>query len=546
MRVQNTLSGRKEEFHPRDPGRVSIYVCGVTPYSDTHVGHARPSIFWDVVRRFLRTKGYRVLLVQNFTDVDDKIIARSVREGVPAVELARRFSEEYLEAMDLLAVERADVYPRVSGHIPAIIEVVGGLVSEGHAYVLDGDVYYDVSKFPSYGKLSKQRLEDLESGARVEVDERKRSPLDFALWKAAKSGEPAWDSPWGKGRPGWHIECSAMSLKYLGDGFDFHGGGVDLIFPHHENEMAQSEAYTGRIPFVRYWLHNGLLNMSKEKMSKSLGNFVTVKDLTRRFPAQAIRVFMLSTHYRSPIDFDEARLEEAARGWQRLEETRGSLRHFLEASGRGPDEFPGGEAVLLVSESEAGECLGSTPEEKEFEAFLHQTTDKFISGMEDDFNTAIALASLFELCRRANAFRDWLSPQVSVPGTSVTLLGRALGLLEGLGAGVLGVISEQERGGSGGLRQGPGPGSSAQTVMEPAGPGGPPHESGSPSGDGAATLAGRLVKVMVEMRQEARRLKDWAAADLIRDRLAEAGVLLEDTPQGTRWKLDSRSAGRGI
>ncbi|HHY92715.1 MAG TPA: cysteine--tRNA ligase, partial [Firmicutes bacterium] len=300
--VYNTLTRRKEEFQPREPGKVGIYVCGVTPYNFCHVGNARPYLVWDVFRRYFTYKGFSVRYIQNFTDVDDKIINKAREEGVSALAVADRYIKEYFTDMDALGIQRADVYPRVTDHIPDIIRVVEGLVKSGHAYVLDGDVYYSVESFPAYGKLSGRSLEELKAGARIEVNENKRHPMDFALWKASKEGEPAWDSPWGPGRPGWHIECSVMALKYLGEGFDFHGGGSDLIFPHHENEIAQSEAYTGT-PFARYWVHNGFVNMGGEKMAKSVGNVVRVREVLERFPGAALRYYMLSTHYRSPIDF---------------------------------------------------------------------------------------------------------------------------------------------------------------------------------------------------------------------------------------------------
>ncbi|MFS8573258.1 MAG: cysteine--tRNA ligase, partial [Clostridia bacterium] len=291
--LYNTLTRRKERFEPRRPGEVSIYVCGVTPYDDAHIGHARPAVFFDVVRKFLRAAGYRVTFVQNFTDVDDKIIARARERGMDPLELARRYSQSYLEDMDRLGVERADIYPRVSEHIDDIIRMIQGLIEKGAAYASEGSVFFSVESFPGYGKLSNQRVDELVAGARVEVDPGKRAHLDFALWKAAKPGEPAWDSPWGPGRPGWHIECSAMSLKYLGNSFDIHGGGLDLVFPHHENEIAQSEAYTGEAPFVRYWLHNGLVTLGDEKMSKSLGNFVTVQEVLKEHHPAFVRYAVL-------------------------------------------------------------------------------------------------------------------------------------------------------------------------------------------------------------------------------------------------------------
>ncbi|HHY18464.1 MAG TPA: cysteine--tRNA ligase [Firmicutes bacterium] len=309
MLIYNTLSRKKEEFVPKNT--VKIYVCGVTPYDEAHLGHARPSIIWDVIRRYLEYTGHKVKMVQNFTDVDDKIIARSLKENRPALEISRYYSERYLNSMDMLGVKRCDYYPKVSEYIDEIIKMVEGLIEKGHAYEANGDVYFSVESFSEYGKLSGRNVEELRAGARIAVDENKKDPTDFALWKRAKEGEVSWDSPWGKGRPGWHIECSAMSLDLLGENFDFHGGGLDLIFPHHENEIAQSEAFTGK-EFVDFWVHNGLITINNEKMSKSLGNFVTVDDLLAKNNKEEIRFYILSTHYRSPLNFTWDGLADSA------------------------------------------------------------------------------------------------------------------------------------------------------------------------------------------------------------------------------------------
>ena len=319
LRVYNTLTKCKEEFVPIEAGKVKIYVCGVTPYNHPHIGNARPFITWDVIKRYLEHTGYKVYHVQNFTDIDDKIINIANAEGVTWDVIANRYIVAYFEVMDKLNIRRADIYPKVSEHMAEIITIVETLVVKGYAYVVDGDVYYSIEKFAGYGKLSGRNIEDMQAGARVDVDERKNHPMDFALWKSAKPGEPSWDSPWGKGRPGWHIECSAMSLKYLGNNFDFHGGGSDLIFPHHENEIAQSEAFVEEEqPFVRYWLHNGFITVNEEKMSKSLGNFFLVKDILEHYSPDVLRFFVLSTHYRSPLDFSDERLSEAQRSLERL------------------------------------------------------------------------------------------------------------------------------------------------------------------------------------------------------------------------------------
>lgn len=314
MKIYNTQSGRKEELVTLNPGQVNMYVCGPTTYNYIHLGNARPLVVFDMVRRYLAFRGYRVRYVQNFTDVDDKIINRAREEGDDPIQLAERYIREYFADADALGIVRADIHPRVSDHIPDIITAIEGLIAKGYAYEVDGDVYYRVKAFQGYGKLSGRSLEDMLAGARVEVDERKEEPVDFALWKRAKPGEPSWESPWGPGRPGWHIECSVMSTKYLGETLDIHGGGADLIFPHHENEIAQAEAYTGK-PFVNYWMHNGFITVNSEKMSKSLGNFFILRDILARYPHDVVRFYLIATHYRSPLDFDDGKLEEAKRRW---------------------------------------------------------------------------------------------------------------------------------------------------------------------------------------------------------------------------------------
>ena len=378
--VYNTMTRRKEEFLPLEPGKVSIYVCGVTPYNEPHIGNARPFVVWDAIRRFFAKAGYRVHYVQNFTDVDDKIIRAANERGIPAKEIADRYIEAYFRAMDALNVRHADVYPRVSETIPDIIEMVQGLVNEGYAYELEGDVYYSVEKFAGYGKLSGRTLDDMMAGARVEVDERKRNPMDFALWKAAKPGEPSWDSPWGKGRPGWHIECSTMSLKYLGKVFDFHGGGSDLIFPHHENEIAQSQAYCGDSKsFARYWVHNGFITIHAEKMSKSLGNFFTVADILKKYPGETVRFFILQTHYRSPLDFSDEQLQNAQAGLARLSTAAEN-------------------AVVLLGRA------GGADTAAEMAARAETAQTSFYEAMADDFNTALAISFLFAVAKDINVY----------------------------------------------------------------------------------------------------------------------------------------------
>ncbi len=370
LRVLNTLSGLKEDFEPHDSNQVRVYVCGITPYDESHVGHGMSYVVFDVIRRYLEYRGYGVRLVQNFTDVDDKIIERAQSLGVSADALASRFIDRYFEDMELLRVRPADEYPRATREVPSIVTMIQGLIGKGHAYPSGGDVYYRVRSLADYGKLSHRSLDGMIAGARVAVTEAKEHPLDFTLWKGAKPGEPSWESPWGPGRPGWHIECSAMSLNYLGEALDIHGGGQDLIFPHHENEIAQSEAFTGVTPFAKYWLHNGLLRMGDEKMSKSTGNLVTIRDAVSRYGADAFRLFILMSHYRSPLTWSEEGLAPAARATQRL--VRATAPEDTDVSGSGDGLDP-----------------------KTFRS-------EFESAMDDDFNTPQAIAVLFDLAHAIN------------------------------------------------------------------------------------------------------------------------------------------------
>ncbi len=378
LHVYNTLTKRLEPFKPLDPPWVKMYVCGPTVYDKAHIGHAMSAVVFDVVRRYLEYRGYRVVHVMNFTDVDDKIIRRANELGIPPLDLAQKYIQEWFEHVHALNLLPAHYYPRVSLVIPQIIHMVQVLIKKGYAYVVDGDVYYRVRKFRGYGKLSGRNVDEMRAGARVEVDERKEDPLDFALWKAAKPGEPSWESPWGPGRPGWHIECSAMNYYFLGEQIDIHGGGTDLIFPHHENEIAQSEAFTGKIPFARYWLHNGMLQLRGEKMSKSLGNLVTIDEFLQEHEADVFRLIVLSSHYRKPLGYDEGVVADAEKALQRL---RGGLRPPM---GRAEE---GDEAAAL-------------------EAQVRDVREKFLAAMDDDFNTAGALGHVFTLVRAINTARD--------------------------------------------------------------------------------------------------------------------------------------------
>jgi len=451
MKVFNTLSGQKEDFHSRGEV-VTMYVCGVTTYDECHIGHAMTYIIFDVIRRYLRFKGYRVKYVQNFTDVDDKIIERANQLEMPPWELANKYIDLYFADMDALNIQRADVYPRATEEIPKVIEIIQGLIARGYAYESQGSVYFRVRNFPSYGKLSHRNLAEMISKASI-YEGKKGYPLDFALWKASKPGEPFWESPWGRGRPGWHMECSAMALKYLGDSIDIHGGGQDLVFPHHENEIAQSESFTEVVPFARYWLHNGLMQQDEQKMSKSTGNLVSVGDMLNRFSSDAIRLFILSSHYRSPLSYSEEALDASERGVERL-------RWALNQKGNGDE----GVAILDV---------------KPFE-------QKFVEAMDDDFNTAQAIAVLFELVKEINRGAE--------QGINITEAQRTLLKL----AGILGL-----------------------TLREKAKP----------------TLDAEVfIKFLVSARDDLRQTRQWQLADKIRRGLAELGITLEDAPQGTIWK----------
>ncbi len=406
MKIFNTLTAQKEDFVPYGEP-VKMYVCGVTPYSDAHVGHAMSAIVFDMIRRYLEYRGYRVHFVQNFTDIDDKIIDRSNRLAIPAMDLAERYIGEFYVDLASLHIKPATSYVRATSEIDGIIRIIQGLIDKDFAYVVDGDVYYRVSRNPDYGKLSHRSLDDLEAGARVEVDPRKETPMDFALWKAAKPGEPSWPSPWGPGRPGWHIECSAIVLDHLGPQIDIHGGGADLIFPHHENEIAQSEACTGKVPFVKYWMHNGLLQLGGEKMSKSLGNLVTIKEALSQFSADALRAFVLTSHYRRPLTYTEEGVAAAERGVARLR--------------------------AAVSPRHTGDVVD---EPEDLAEARRLAVDAFVEAMDDDFNTPSALATLYDLAREINRARDAGVPAGGVAGAQSTILQLA---------GVLGLTLEEPK-----------------------------------------------------------------------------------------------------
>ena len=476
IKVYNTLTKQKEEFVPITPGKANIYVCGVTPYNHPHVGNARPFVTWDVIRRFLEHEGYDVTHVQNFTDVDDKIINTANKEGVQWFDICNRYIDSYFEVMDKLNVRRAHVYPRVSEHINDIIATVQCLIDNGYGYVVDGDVFYSVEKFKYYGQLSGRNLEDMLAGARVDVDDRKRNPMDFALWKSAKPGEPAWESPWGPGRPGWHIECSTMSMKYLGESFDFHGGGSDLIFPHHENEIAQSEGCTGIHPFVHYWLHNGFITVNEEKMSKSLGNFFMVIDILEHYDPETLRFFIVSTHYRSPLDFSDARLTEAQKSLARLRQAQETL----------------GELSEMMSAGPTADSLALRDKVKELR-------EAFMEAMRDDFNTALAISHMFALAKEINIYHK------AVVDAGIKPDGKLVALLNDVFAETCSIIGVLEK-------------TAAPTAEE--------------AGD---SKEAELVEMLIAMRQDARKNKNYALADELRNKLSEIGIVLQDTPQGVKW-----------
>ncbi len=477
LKIYNTLNKQKEVFEPVTPGKVGIYVCGPTVYDASHIGHARSMVVFDVVVRYFRAIGYEVTYVRNFTDVDDKIINRARELGTSIRELSEKYIQEFYEDMDGLNVERATVEPKATDHIAEIIAAVEQLIARGHAYEVGGDVFFAVETFGDYGKLSGRKLEEMLAGARIEVDERKRNPFDFALWKGAKPGEPAWDSPWGKGRPGWHIECSAMSTHFLGHHFDIHGGGKDLIFPHHENEIAQSEGASGG-HFVNFWMHNGFLRINQEKMSKSLGNFLMIKEILKQYHPEAIRLFLLSNHYRSPIDFTHQTMVEAEAG---LEKIYALLQRIDDTIG----PFDAGK-----NESGPGGLWSS-----------------FCEAMDDDFNTAQGIGFVFETVRQLNRSLDDMNGEKNK--LDVTQLVSTRADLMRIGD-VLGILTEAptaffER-------------KKARLLEE-------------------KKIDTELVERMIAERVRARQEKDWARADKIRDELEDMGILIEDRPEGTIWKV---------
>lgn len=464
MKIYNTLTRKKEEFVPIVEGEVKMYSCGPTVYDYFHIGNARPFIIFDTMRRYLEYQGNKVIFVQNFTDIDDKMIKRANEEGITVKELGERFIAEYFKDAKALGVKEATYHPKATENIDAIIAIIKKLEDNGYAYNVDGNVYFSTKKFDEYGKLSKQPLEDLEAGARIDVNEAKRDVMDFALWKAQKPGEPAWESPWGLGRPGWHIECSAMANKYLGETIDIHSGGQDLIFPHHENEIAQSECANCK-PFARYWMHNGYININGVKMSKSLGNFFTVRDIAKHYDYEIIRFFMLSAHYRNPINFSDVLMEQAKSAVERVYTCKDNLKFLLENS----------------------EDRELNDTEKAFSDKIDECKSKFIAAMDDDLNTAEAIAAIFDLIYAANTSLSNESKNAS------SVIEKALAMIDELGS-VLGLFTK----------------------------------SGEKSIDAE-------IEAMIEERNAARKAKDWAKADEIRDKLKDMNIELKDTPMGVKW-----------
>jgi len=475
LSIYNTLTGKKEPFHSFQPNIVRMYVCGVTVYDYCHIGHARSALVFDVMRRYLTFSGYRVEFVKNFTDVDDKIIKRANEQGVSCDAITAKYIQAYYEDMRKLGIGPASIEPKATEHMTDIIRLIQNLVKKGIAYQVDGDVYFEVAKYSKYGRLSKRRLDDMQAGARVEVDERKRHPMDFTLWKSSKPGEPSWESPWGSGRPGWHIECSAMSMKYLGETFDIHGGGMDLIFPHHENEIAQSCGATGK-EFARYWIHNGFVQINQEKMSKSLGNFFTIREIFEKskwsqdVTGEVLKYFLLSTHYHSPLDFSD----------QALQEARQALEGFYGLFNR-------------LREPET-----NTVGDKDLSAFVDRARESFRKAMDDDFNTSVAIAELQRLKSDVNKL---LSQGLSIGARKIAReefrsLGSNLGLFQ---------LDKWH-----------------YTLKT---------ESGSHN------ISGLDIDLKIAERNEARKQKDFKKADEIRQFLASHGIVVEDKPDGTsRWK----------
>jgi cysteinyl-tRNA synthetase len=486
IRIHNTLTGKKEDFVPLHEKKVGMYVCGVTVYDLCHIGHARSAIVFDTIYRYFQYRGYKVTFVRNFTDIDDKIIKRANEEGVDCKTIAERYIGEYNLDMGKLGLEKPSVEPRATEHIPEMIRLISTLIQKGFAYPGGGDIFFSVEKFKDYGKLSKRNLEDMQAGARVDINEKKQNPLDFALWKASKPGEPFWESPWGKGRPGWHIECSVMSQKYLGETFDIHGGGRDLTFPHHENEVAQSEAATGK-PFVQYWIHNGFVNINKEKMSKSLGNILTIKEILKDWHPEVLRLFFLSHHYRSPVDYSEESFNDAKSGLDRFYSTLNAIQEELTK----PPSQKKLDSPLIENCRQAIESFQV----------------RFEEAMDDDFNAAEALGYFYDLQRNLNSILDISKGRPTQE--IVSMMKQGLDHFSKIGW-VLGIFQED-------------PGDYIARRKK--------------EGLKKLNLTEEEILRSIEERNLARKEKNWKRGDEIRNELLSKGIVLEDTPTGTIWKL---------
>ncbi len=483
IHIHNTLTAKKEPLQTLEPNHVKLYVCGITSYDYCHIGHARSALAFDMIVRYLRFRGYRVTFVRNFTDIDDKIITRAQEQQTSPEELAERFIGEFYTDMDALGTLRPDFEPKATEHIPEMIELITQLIAQGKAYEAGGDVYYVVESFPEYGKLSKRNIDEMQAGARISVNEQKRHPMDFVLWKASKAGEPSWPSPWGPGRPGWHIECSAMSRKFFGDTFDIHGGGQDLIFPHHENEIAQSEGASG-CPYVHTWVHHGFVTIRDEKMSKSLGNFLTIRDILAHYHPEVLRFFIFSTHYRSPLDFSESAMQDAATGLERLYECIAAV-----------DALPGGSAdtPTLLPAEESGR--------------LAAVRDRFVEAMDNDFNTAQAQGIFFDTVKSVNRLLSLLPAEPARADVAI-LRGTAATLKEL--AGIMGLLRED-----------------ARTFLAN-------RRTAKITGSGVDVPA---IEALLAERDQARREKNWQRSDQIRDELLSRNIEIQDGAGGTTWTV---------
>jgi cysteinyl-tRNA synthetase len=486
IKIHNTLTGRKEELKPLEPGHVKLYVCGITSYDYCHIGHARSALAFDMIVRYLRYRNYRVTYVRNFTDIDDKIIARANEQQIPSEDLAKRFIDEFYVDMDRLGVDRPDIEPKATDHIGEMVEFISELIEAGNAYEADGDVYYTVDSFADYGKLSKRNIDDMQAGARISINEKKKHPMDFVLWKSSKPGEPAWNSPWGPGRPGWHIECSAMSRKYLGKTFDIHGGGQDLIFPHHENEIAQSEGANGQ-PFVHTWIHHGFVTIKDEKMSKSLGNFLTIRDILNSYHPEILRFFVFSTHYRNPLDFSESAMLDARSGLLRLYECVAAA-----------DELQNrqtGDSPSILSRKDISQ--------------LSSMEDRFCAAMDNDFNTAQAQGVFFDSAKAVNRILQKL-PEL-VAAEDMAFLTDRVDKLKEL-AGIMGLLKEDAK----------------QFLL-----------ARREEFIDRADLDKDLIEKLIAERLQCRKDKNWKRGDEIRDELQAMNVEIQDGPDGTTWSVKS-------